>query len=69
MSDAARLEALEFKLAHLEHALGALNEVVTRQQRELDEARARLKRVVERLAEWQPPAGASADGYEKPPHY
>jgi SlyX protein len=69
VSDAARLEALEFKLAHLEHTLGALNDVVTRQQRELDEARARLKRVVERLAEWEPPTGASADGYEKPPHY
>ena len=66
---AARIEALEFKVAHLEHAQGQLGAVLARQQRELDDARARLKGLVERLADWEPPTGASADGYEKPPHY
>jgi len=56
-------------VAHLEHAQGQLSAVLARQQRELDEARARLKALVERLAEWEPPTGASADGFEKPPHY
>ena len=69
MNDVARFEALEFKVAHLEHALGELSAVLVRQQRELDEARARLKRLAERLAEWEPAGGASAEGYEKPPHY
>jgi uncharacterized coiled-coil protein SlyX len=66
---AGRIETLEFKVAHLEHAQGQLSAVLARQQRELDEARARLKALGERLAEWEPPTGASADGFEKPPHY
>jgi uncharacterized coiled-coil protein SlyX len=70
MSDADRLEAIEFKLAHLEHALGELNEVVIRQQRELDEARARQQRLLQQLEVLEARHGtASADGFETPPHY
>lgn len=70
MNDADRLEAIEFKLAHLEHALGELNEVVIRQQRELDEARARQQRLLQQFEALAVRDGtASADGFEKPPHY
>jgi len=65
----ARVEALEFKLAHLERSLAELSDVLARQQRELDQVRERHRQLLTRLAEWESPAGANADGYEKPPHY
>jgi uncharacterized coiled-coil protein SlyX len=75
MSEPARLEAVEFKLAHMEHTLGVLSDVIARQQREIDSAHERLKHLAERLAGFESPhsdargddAGASA--FEKPPHY
>ena len=70
MNDAVRLESVEFKLAHLERALGELNEVVIRQQREIDELRAALRRAAARLQSLDSQfGGASATDYEKPPHY
>jgi len=81
MSEPARLEAVEFKLAHMEHTLGTLSDVIARQQREIDAAHERLKHLAERLAErlagFESPdseaqsegADASAGGFEKPPHY
>jgi SlyX protein len=67
--DGQRIEALEFKVAHLERALLELSDVLARQQRELDVVRERHARLLARLAEWEGPTGASADGYEPPPHY
>lgn len=69
MTDDARLETLEFKLAHLERGLQELSDVVVRQQRELDELRTLYQQLVERLLELteQAPAPAAAD--EVPPHY
>ena len=77
MSEPARLEAVEFKLAHMEHTLGTLSDVIARQQREIDAAHERLKHLAERLAGFESPhsearsVGAEADagGFEKPPHY
>ncbi len=67
--DGPRIEALEFKVAHLERALAELSDVLARQQRELDAARERHRQLLARLAEWETPTGASADGHEPPPHY
>ena len=64
-----RLEALEFKVAHLERALAELSDVLARQQRELDGLRGRHAQLLARLAEWETPTGASGDGHEPPPHY
>ena len=69
MSDAGRFEIIETKLAHLEHAVNALSDVLARQQRELDVARARLQLLAERLAGVEAPQGASPSADEKPPHY
>ena len=77
MSEAARLEAVEFKLAHMEHTLGTLSDVIARQQREIDAAHERLKHLAERLAGFDSPhsdaqsegADGSAGAFEKPPHY
>jgi SlyX protein len=70
MGDSDRLEAVEIKLAHLEHALNEINEVVIRLQRELDQARARQQQLAQQLESVEAQAGgASAGGFEKPPHY
>jgi uncharacterized coiled-coil protein SlyX len=77
MNEPARLEAVEFKLAHMEHALGTLSDVIARQQREIDAAHERLKDLAERVAGFEGShseaqgegADASAGAFEKPPHY
>ena len=68
-SDAARFETIEIKLAHVEHALNELSDVVARQQRELDDARRRLGTLAERLSGFEAAGGAAAAADEKPPHY
>ena len=63
-----RLEALEFKVAHLERALQELSEVLYRHQLELDAVRAATRQLVEQLQR-QGPEGAAATAEEIPPHY
>lgn len=64
-----RLTDIEVKIAHMEHSLGELSDVMYRQQRLLD----RLEKSLEKLAENLALAGDSraqtdiADA--KPPHY
>jgi SlyX protein len=64
-----RFEILETKLAHLEHTVNALSDVIARQQREIDAARERLRHLAERLAGFEAPQGASPSSEETPPHY
>ena len=68
MTDTARVEILEFKVAHLERALQALSDVVYRQQREIEallELQRRLRDQVEDLDSRR----ADPDAVEIPPHY
>jgi SlyX protein len=64
-----RLTDIEVKIAHMEHSLGELSDVLYRQQQLLD----RLEKGLEKLAENLALAGDSpaqtdvAD--DKPPHY
>jgi SlyX protein len=67
--DGARFEILEIKLAHVEHALNELSDVLARQQRELDDTRRRLWTLAERLAGFEAAGAAPAALDEKPPHY
>ena len=69
MNQLERFELIETKLAHVEHAVSSLSDVIARQQREIDAARARLRHLAERLAGFEAPQGASASAEEKPPHY
>ncbi len=69
MTHDARLEALEIKLAHLEHALNQISDVVARQQRELDAAQQRTKLLTTQLESLETAGAASATAIEKPPHY
>jgi uncharacterized coiled-coil protein SlyX len=65
---AARIEAVEFKLAHLERAVQELSDVLYRQQQQLDAVLAlhqRLRQQVEEIDD----RGADASPVEIPPHY
>jgi SlyX protein len=68
MTETTRLDQIEIKLAHLERALIDLNDVVVRQQRELELLTARNRQLKEQL-EVLEGGGASAEGLERPPHY
>jgi uncharacterized coiled-coil protein SlyX len=68
LSDAARLETVEFKLAHLERALQELSDVVYRQQQQLDVALAMNQRLRQQIEEIDG-RGADATAVEIPPHY
>ncbi len=69
MSEADRLEALEFKIAHLERGLQELSDVVVRQQRDIDELTARLKTLGDRLLELRELGPVPPEADEVPPHY
>lgn len=69
MPDTDRIEALEFKVAHLERGLQELSDVVVRQQREIDILTARVRACEERLRELRDLASAPAEADEVPPHY
>lgn len=66
MSD--RVDALEFKVAHLERALQELSDVLYRQQRELDSLRSRNQQLVDQLQQLEDRAG-DPNAVEIPPHY
>jgi SlyX protein len=68
MSNARRVEAIEFKLAHLERALQELSDVVYRQQREIDAA-LELNRNLRRQVEDLENRSADPVALEIPPHY
>ena len=69
MTEPTRLDQIEIKLAHLERALIELNDVVIRQQREIELLTARNRQLKDQLEGLEAGGGASAEGFEKPPHY
>jgi SlyX protein len=69
MTEPSRLDQIEIKLAHLERALIELNDVVVRQQREIELLTARNRQLKDQLEVLEAGGEASADGFEKPPHY
>ena len=68
LTDAARLETVEIKLAHLERALQELSDVLYRQQQQLDAALAMNQRLREQLEDVESRA-SDATPVEIPPHY
>jgi SlyX protein len=66
---AARFEALETKVAHLERTTQELSDVLYRQQRELDALTGRLRQLLEQAQSPQPDAPDAATRIEIPPHY
>lgn len=64
-----RLEALEFKLAHLERSLQELSDVVIRQQRDLDRVALRNQQLLEQVDGLRQQTEDRKDPHEVPPHY
>lgn len=62
-------ERLELKVAYLERANHELSDVLYRQQRQLDELRARLVTIVDRLNELANQPRSHTEAEERPPHY
>jgi len=69
MPDTDRLDALEFKIAHLERGLQELSDVVVRQQQDLERLQAQIKQLADQLLDPQQQAPAPTDADEVPPHY
>jgi uncharacterized coiled-coil protein SlyX len=65
---AARLEEIEFKIAHLERSMQELSDVVYRQQQQLDAVLVAHQRLKQQLEEIDGRA-ADATPVEIPPHY
>jgi len=68
MPEPSRLDIIEIKLAHLEQSLQELGETVMRQQRDIDVLSAHNRALREQLKVFES-GGASAQGFETPPHY
>lgn len=67
-----RIIELETKFSFQEETLLELNEVIIRQQRQLDNMELKMNRLTEQLEELmaqRPDGGTSAPVDEKPPHY
>lgn len=67
-SHAARLEALEIKIAYQEQTISQLNEVILEQQRRLDQLESIYLVLREKLRSLEEPGG-DPDAQEPPPHY
>ncbi|UZR27862.1 SlyX family protein [Methylococcus mesophilus] len=66
----ARLVDIETKLAYLEDTVLALNDVVTRQQKQIDQFETKIRLLVERVQQMSILAETAAPAAdEKPPHY
>ena len=60
---------LETKLAHQEHLLLELNDVITKQQENIMRLEKLCDSIIERIRSLGEAAPAGADVDEKPPHY
>lgn len=69
MSDPARLETLEIKMAHLERAIQEVSDVLYRQQQEVADVRDRLARLAQGIVAQDEQAGTPLSAVEIPPHY
>ncbi|MCB0349274.1 MAG: SlyX family protein [Bdellovibrionales bacterium] len=64
MSDTDRITDLEIKLAHQDHLLEQLNDVIYQQQKKLDDVEKMLKLLHTKISN-----DNINQGDEKPPHY
>jgi len=65
----SRLTELEMKISYQDHVIGELNDVVTRQQKELDQLEKAVLRLNEHLKQADGSGLARADEEVPPPHY
>jgi SlyX protein len=65
----SRLIEVETKLAYQENTMQILNEVVARQQRQIDQLQALCKQLLERVRNSGEPGFVNTPADEVPPHY
>jgi SlyX protein len=64
-----RITDIEIQLMHHENTIQQLNEVVTRQQNEIENLRADFKQMMEHLQKIYPSLVRDVQDEEPPPHY
>ena len=64
-----RIIDIETKLAYQEHAIGELNDVIYRQQQQIDQLERLCQSLTNRLQDVVESTSVNKDGHEKPPHY
>lgn len=69
MSSDSRLEEIEAKLAHQEHTISELSEVIYRQQQQLDKLERGYATLVSRVKELLAMADSEEHTDTPPPHY
>ena len=67
--DEQRLINIEIKIAHQEHQLEELHQVIYQQQKTIDKLEVLLQGLTTRLKEALGDGGDEIRGNEKPPHY
>ncbi len=64
-----RIDSVETKIAHLEDTVQTLNDIVSKQQREIDELRVTCKHLLDRQKGLTELVEGNAEQDERPPHY
>jgi SlyX protein len=64
-----RLDDIEAKLAHHELAVSKLNEVIYRQQQQLDQLETRYQQLLQRLRQLEQGIDSEPSDEAPPPHY
>lgn len=67
-SPAARIDALEIRIAHLDETIEALNTTITAQWKQIDALSREMLNLRERLEDAEMKSGAGPT-HEPPPHY
>lgn len=65
----ARFIEIETKLAYQEDALQTLNEVILKQQKQIDQLDASVRLLIDRIKQMQAMESAEKPLDERPPHY
>jgi len=64
-----RLIEIETKVAYQEHTISELNDVIYRQQQQIDQLERICKALTDSVQDMAETATADKGGHEKPPHY
>lgn len=69
MTDAARLEALEVRIAHQERMIEDLNQTITAQWKDIDRMKREIGRLSDRVASAEATIGSDPADEPPPPHW
>lgn len=69
MTDAARLDALEIRIAHQDEAIDDLNRMITAQWKEIDRLTREIVKLEDRLASAELSIGSDPGDEPPPPHW